>query len=82
LPLEGAVPACALALVAGDCTYAILLYGEHFSGEPVDAEEGRLLQRLAQAAASAYEHLLLLEREREIEKLRSQLNLEATPSAL
>lgn len=57
-----------------------LLYGEHLSGEPVDAEERRLLQRLAQAAASAYEHLLL-EREREIEKLRSQLNTEATASA-
>jgi hypothetical protein len=82
LPLQGAVPAFALALVAGTCTYAILLYGEHLSGEAVDAEERRLLQRLAQAAASAYEHLLLLEREREIEKLRSQLNIEATANAL
>jgi hypothetical protein len=81
-PLAGPVPAFALALVAGKCTYAILLYGEHLSGEPVDAEEERLLQRLAQAAASAYEHLLLLEREREIEKLRSQLHIEATAIAL
>ena len=82
LSLEGAVPKYALALVAGKCTYAILLYGEHLSGEPLDAEERQLLQRLAQAAASAYEHLLLLEREREIEKLRSQLNIEATVNAL
>ncbi len=82
LPPEGAVPAFAVALVAGKYTYAILLYGEHLSGEPVDSEESRLPQRLAQAAASAYEHLLLLEREREIEKLRSQLNIEATANAL
>jgi GAF domain len=76
LPADEAAPAFALPVVGGNRIYAILLYGEHRSGDPMDAEEARLLVRLAQAAANAYEHLLLLERDREIDRLRSRLALQ------
>lgn len=75
LPAEDSVPAYALPIIGGVHTYAIALYGEHRSGEPMDAEEERLLMRLAHAAANAYEHLLLCEKEREIAVLRQQLDL-------
>lgn len=75
LPADESVPAYAVAIIGGVHTYAIALYGEHRSGEPMDAEEEHLLMRLAHAAANAYEHLLLGEREREIAVLRQQLDL-------
>jgi len=82
LPADEAAPAFALPIVGGNRIYAILLYGEHRSGEPMDAEEARLLVRLAHAAANAYEHLLLLERDKEITALRSRLALQTGTSAM
>ena len=75
LPADESVLAYAVPIIGGVHTYAIALYGEHRSGEPMDAEEERLLMRLAHGAANAYEHLLLREREREIAALRQQLDL-------
>ncbi|MGH8403809.1 MAG: hypothetical protein ACRESO_10480, partial [Gammaproteobacteria bacterium] len=71
----------ALPVVGGNKIYAVVLYGEHRGGEPIDREEERLLLRLAHSAANAYAHLLLLERERQIAVLRSQLNLPASTTA-
>lgn len=68
-------PAYALPVIGGSRMYAIVLYGEHRSGEPIDSEEERLLMRLAHGAANAYEHLLLRARESEIAALRHQLAL-------
>lgn len=77
-----AAPAFALSIGGGNRLYAILLYGEHRNGEALDAEEARLLVRLAHAAANAYEHLLLLERDREIAALRSRLDLQTRSQAI
>lgn len=76
LPANEAAPAFALSIAGGNRIYAILLYGEHGSGEAMDTEEARLLVRLAHAAANAYEHLLLLERDKEIAALRRRLDLQ------
>ncbi|MDE2235801.1 MAG: hypothetical protein KGL13_02495 [Gammaproteobacteria bacterium] len=69
----------ALPIVGGNKTYAIVFYGEHVSGEAVDRDEERLLLRLAHSAATAYAHLLLLERERQIAILQSQLDVRDSP---
>ena len=74
LPACEDAPAYALPVVGGNTTYAVVLYGEHFSGEAVDGEEEKLLLRLAHGAANAYEHLLLRDREREIAELRVLLD--------
>ena len=66
-------PAYALPIVGGNNTYAVVLYGEHRSGETIDAEEEKLLLRLAHGTANTYEHLLLMQRDREIAALRAQL---------
>jgi len=68
----------ALPIIGGDKTYAIVFYGEHRSGEPINREDENLLLRLSHSAANAYAHLSLLEREREIALLRSQLNANST----
>ncbi len=73
LPIGPLKPAYAQAVVAGNRAFAILLYGAHHSGEAIDTEEAQLIQRLAHAGANAYEHLLLVERDREIANLRSRL---------
>lgn len=77
ISLGECAPAYALPIIGGGRTYAIVLYGEHDSGEPIDSEEERLLMRLAHGAANAYEHLLLRARESEIATLRHQLRLAA-----
>lgn len=82
LPVDDTAPAFAVPIVGGNQVYAIILYGEHRSGEAMDAEEARLLLRLAHAAANAYEHLLLLEREKEIAVLRSEAALQTRSPAL
>lgn len=81
LPAGDSAPAFALPILGGNRTYAIVLYGERRSAEPIDAEEERLLLRLAHGAANAYEHLLLLQREREIDALRSRLDAAAAAGA-
>lgn len=75
LPAGELIPAYALPIIGGGHTFAIVLYGEHRTGEPMDSEEERLLVRLAHGAANAYEHLLLRTRESEIAALRHQLGL-------
>lgn len=73
MPAGPASPAWALPVIGGNITYAIVLYGEHSSAEPISAEEESLLLRLAHGAASAYAHLLLKERDQEIRRLRARL---------
>lgn len=75
LPVPRISPSYALPIIAGSRNFAVVFYGDHRSGEAVDAEEERLLLRLAHAAANAYEHLLLEEREQEIADLRLRLDV-------
>lgn len=82
LPASAALPAFALPIAGGDRTFAIVLYGELRSGEALGSEEARLLGRLAHAAANTYEHLLLLERERENAQLKSRLDAALIPHPL
>jgi len=75
VPKGDAKPAFGLPITVGRRVIAVVLYGNHVNGEPIDGEEEGLLNALAHASATAYEHLHALEREREIAQLRSQLRL-------
>ena len=77
VPSGDAKPAFGLPVTVGRRVIAVVLYGNHLNGEPIDGEEEELLNAAAHASATAYEHLHALEREREITKLRAQLQLEA-----
>ena len=78
VPHGAARPAFGLPITVGRRVIAVALYGNHVNGEPIDGEEEALLNALAHASATAYEHLHALEREREIAFLRSQLQLRAS----
>jgi hypothetical protein len=80
VPKGDAKPAFALPITVGRRVIAVVLYGNHVNGEPIDGEEEGLLNALAHASATAYEHLHALEREREIAQLRSQLRLSTSAS--
>ncbi|HEX5275553.1 MAG TPA: PDZ domain-containing protein [Candidatus Rubrimentiphilum sp.] len=75
VPQGDARPAFGLPVTVGRRVIAVVLYGNHLNGEPIDGEEEDLLNAAAHASATAYEHLHALEREREIAQLRSQLQL-------
>lgn len=77
VPEGDTAPAYALPIIGGNTAYAVVLYGEHGSGEPLDAEEEKLLLRLAHGTANTYEHLLLIQRDQEIAELRSRLAVAA-----
>ena len=78
VPAGDARPAFGLPVTVGRRVIAVVLYGNHVNGEPIDGEEEDLLNAAAHASATAYEHLHALEREREIAQLRSQLQLQAS----
>jgi len=78
VPAGDARPAFGLPVTVGRRVIAVVLYGNHVNGEPIDSEEEDLLNAAAHASATAYEHLHALEREREIAQLRSQLQLSAS----
>ena len=78
VPAGDARPAFGLPVTVGRRVIAVVLYGNHMNGEPIDGEEEDLLNAAAHASATAYEHLHALEREREIAQLRSQLQLSAS----
>ena len=80
VPKGDAKPAFGLPVTVGHRVIAVVLYGNHVNGEPIDGEEEGLLNALAHASATAYEHLHALEREREIAQLRSQLRLSTSAS--
>jgi hypothetical protein len=67
LPVGIARPVLGLPIVAHDELTAVVLYGQHRSGATLDPEEEVLLDRLADAAAAAYDHL-------EAKRLREELN--------
>lgn len=77
-PPGDARPAFGLPITVGRRVIAVVLYGNHVNGEPIDAEEEALLNGLAHASATAYEHLHALERERELASLRAQLHLQSS----
>ncbi len=81
LPDGNKRPVYALPIVVGRNVIAIVLYGGHRDGQVIDAEEEHLLIGLAHAAATAYEHLRAIERERENAMLREKLaQLSAAPA--
>ena len=80
LPAGGGRPAYALPILVGRRVIAVVLYGAHRDGEAIDAEEEQLLTGLAHAAATAYEHLHAIDRERENAVLRAELAALTTPA--
>ncbi len=59
-------PVLGVPIVAHDDVLAVVLYGQHRSGATLDPEEEKMLDRLAEAAAAAYDHI-------EAERLRSEI---------
>lgn len=80
LPHGEAQPVYALPVVVGRRVIAVVLYGGHRDGEVIDGEEEQLLSGLAHAAATAYEHLHAIEREREVLALRRRLSEFGVPT--
>ncbi len=57
LPEGNARPVLAVPVLARRRVVAIVLYGEHRSGADFDADEVRAIERVAEAAGAAYDHV-------------------------
>lgn len=57
LPTGICAPAIAVPLFVRHQLLGFVLYGAHASGEDIDPDERRLLERLAHAAAATYDHI-------------------------
>ena len=73
VPSGPAYPVLALPIIVRRELVAIVLYGAHIHGEPLDPDEIKAIAGLASAAAAAYDHLEADALRKEIEILRSQL---------
>lgn len=71
-PEGAAQPIFAVPLVARHELLGAVLFGGHTGGEAIDPDEQRVLVRLAQAAAVAYEHVRSQVLAAEIDALREQ----------
>jgi len=79
-PKEAAAPIIAFPLMVRHQLEGLALYGAHVTGEDIDPDEVRTLERLSKSAAAAYDHLeaeamksKLDSATREIESLRTEL---------
>jgi hypothetical protein len=54
-PAEPERPVVAIALRHGDALLGVALYGRHRNGTEIDPEEMKMLRRLSDAAATAYD---------------------------
>ena len=66
-------PVLAVPVMSRNELVAFTLYGAHADGTQLDPDEVRLLDRLARAAASAYDHV-------EVAELRQRLGLQSAPA--
>lgn len=57
LPTGAGAPAIAVPMFVRHQLLGFVLYGAHASGEDIDPDERRLLERLAHAAAATYDHI-------------------------
>jgi len=73
VPSGPAHPVLALPITVRRELVAVVLYGAHTHGEPLDPDEIKAIAGLASAAAAAYDHLEADALRREVESLRSQL---------
>jgi hypothetical protein len=78
MPNGTAAPTIAVPLFVRHTLAGFVLFGQHVSGEDFDPEEMRLLERLAVAAASTYDHLDAEAARREVERLKRELANRAT----
>ncbi len=69
LPLGLAHPVVAIPVLARRRVVAIALYGQHSSGADIDAEEVAAIERIADAAGAALDHVEAESLRREVEKL-------------
>ena len=56
-PKKAAVPIIAFPLLVRHQLEGLALYGAHVTGEDIDPDEVRILERLATSAAAAYDHI-------------------------
>jgi hypothetical protein len=75
LPEGIARPVLGLPIVAHEALAAVVLYGQHTSGATLDPEEQTMLDRLADAAAAAYDHIEALRLREEITALNRTVHL-------
>lgn len=74
LPLGDRAPALAVPVFVRDRMIAIALYGSHINGEALDPDEIASIDRLAAAAAAAYDHIEAEALRAEIALLRAQVS--------
>ncbi|HLI95796.1 MAG TPA: hypothetical protein VKT72_06885 [Candidatus Baltobacteraceae bacterium] len=74
-PIENAQPLMAIPFVVRHELEGFVLYGAHSGGEAVDPDEQRVLERLAQAAAAAYEYLRARALQDDARGLRAEIDI-------
>jgi hypothetical protein len=73
LPVENCCPLLAVPVLARRNVVAIVLYGLHSSGVDLDLDEIRSIERVAEAAGAAYDHVEAETFRRKYEELESRL---------
>lgn len=74
VPQGPARPVLALPIVIRRELAAVVFYGAHQHGEPLDPDETRALAQLGHAAAIAYDHLEAESMRRELQTMRSEID--------
>lgn len=69
LPAGAATPTLIIPLLVRHQLEGIALYGPHSSGEDIDPDEVRVLERLLSAASAAYDHIEAQALRRKVEEL-------------
>jgi hypothetical protein len=73
LPHGPARPIVALPIFVRHDLRAVALYGAHVSGEAIDPDEIRLMERIAHMASAAIDHLEAIELRRQVEVMTQEL---------
>jgi hypothetical protein len=72
-PNHAAAPIIAFPLLVRHQLEGLAVYGAHISGEDIDPDETRILERLSKSAAAAYDHLEAEAARREVSTLKTKV---------
>lgn len=75
MPDGAAAPMIVIPLVVRYRIEAMGFYGSHASGEAIDPDEHRVLERFAQASAGAYDHIEAEAMRHKVEDLSKALEI-------
>jgi hypothetical protein len=73
LPHGPARPVLAVPIIVRHDLRALVLYGAHVSGEAIDPDEVRLIEKIAAMASAAVDHLEATELRRQVETMSQEL---------